>query len=76
MPNARGSYPFWVFGSTNEDRHQLAVLGAQLGAEGAPLIGQFQRWPARMTSSIGAGTEVLVDMTVFMANSTACQLRG
>jgi hypothetical protein len=75
MRNADGSYPLCVSRSTNEDRHQ-AVLGAQVGAEGAPLIRQFQRWPARMTSWIRAVTEVLVGMVVFMANSTACRLRG
>ncbi|HEX5578560.1 MAG TPA: hypothetical protein VFY43_02725 [Candidatus Limnocylindria bacterium] len=54
----------------------MAVLGAQLGAEGAPLIAQFQRWPALMTSWMRAGTEVLVGVVVFMVSSTACRLRG
>ena len=77
MRNARGSYPLCISRSTNEDRLGLAVLGAQIGAEGAPLMGQFQRWPALMTSWMRAGTEVLVvGVVVYMVSSTACRLRG
>ena len=76
MPTPADVTRFGYRWSTNEDRLSVAVLDAQLGAERAPLICQFQRWPARMTSSIGAGTEVPVDMVVFMVSSTACRLRG
>jgi len=54
----------------------MAVLDAGVGAEGAPLLLQFQRWPALMTSSIRAGTEVLFGRVGLMTGSTAYRLRG